>query len=88
MGVLETTINLTFSQVVVLAGVLIAIGGNYWLLVHLGNEGSKIKSTVEKMSVDHEKTKTTVEGHKDLIAEQRSDIREIKEDVKTLLQRK
>lgn len=85
---LEQTINLTFSQIVVIAGVLIAIGGNYWLLIHLGNEGSKIKETVEEMGKEHEKTKAMVEGHKDIIGEQRSDIKEIKQDIKVLLQRK
>lgn len=87
-NILEQTINLTWSQITVIAGVLIAIGGNYWLLIHLGNEGSKIKETVESMGKEHEKTKTQVENHKDVIAEQRSDIKEIKQDIKTLLQRK
>lgn len=85
---LEQTINLTFSQVVVIAGVLIAIGGNYWLLIHLGNEGSKIKDTIEEMGKEHEKTKAVVDSHKDIIADQRSDIKEIKQDIKVLLQRK
>lgn len=88
MQTLEQTINLTFSQIVVIAGVLIAIGGNYWLLIHLGNEGSKIKSTVEDIVKEHEKTKTLVDNHKEIIAEQRSDIKEIKQDIKVLLQRK
>ncbi len=86
--VLEATINLTFSQIVVIAGVLIAIGGNYWLLIHIGNEGSKMKETVEKQGKEHEKTKAVVESHKELIGEQRSDIKEIKNDIKVLLQRK
>lgn len=85
---LEGTINLTFSQIIIIAGVLIAIGGNYWLLIHLGNEGSKIKETLDGIGKEHEKTKAVVDSHKDVIAEQRSDIKEIKQDIKVLLQRK
>lgn len=46
--ILETTFNLTLSQVIVIAGALIAIGGNYWLLVHLGQEGSKMKDDIKE----------------------------------------
>lgn len=45
---LEQTINLTWNQAVFIGSLLVTIGGLYWLLIHIGNEGSKMKETIKQ----------------------------------------
>lgn len=45
---MSETITLTWQQAVFFGGVLVTIGGLYWLLIHIGNEGSKMKDTMKQ----------------------------------------
>ena len=86
-----TTINLTIPEIVILCGVLITIGGNYWLLVHIGKEGPELKRRMKEVEIKAAIAETKIAEHKaDHVVEMQrfsADIAEIKMDVKNLIKR-
>lgn len=90
--ILETTYALTFYQIVVVAGALIALGGNYWLLIHIGKEGPELKKRMMEAELKVAVTETKVAEHKmehkEKMEQFQGDIKEIKGDIKQLLQKR
>lgn len=73
-------ITLSQNAAMWIAGFIFALGGNYWLLVHIGNEGKKIKDKVNnhaEMHVEHRESLKRVEQKIDNVAERVSDLKEI-----------
>lgn len=81
-------LTLSWGVITTVAAIIFAFGGNYWLLIHIGKEGSRIKEKVEnhaQMHVDH---KNKIESISDRMHLIQNDAHEIKQDIKVLLQRK
>ncbi|RUP37042.1 MAG: hypothetical protein EKK63_15850 [Acinetobacter sp.] len=81
------TITLSWSMLTGIAALIFAFGGCYWLLIHIGKEGSKIKDKVNQHAEMHVEHKAKIENLNQQMLAIGSDTREIKSDIKDLLKR-
>lgn len=80
-------ITLSWPIIVGVASLVFAFGGCYWLLIHIGNEGSKIKDKVNQHAEMHVEHRARIESLNQQMGNIAADTREIKSDIKDLLKR-